>query len=105
MKKIILFLVTLFVTGLVHLPAIAEEASIELGQKLFNNPWIGASGNDASCMACHQSGEVLKNAGENHNLTEIINKCITGPLQGEKLDEQSIVMRSLKMYIQSLGKK
>ena len=105
MKKTTLFLITSSAIGLVSAPVFAEEASIELGQKLFNNPGLGASKNAISCNACHAEGEGLENAGENPNLAAIINKCIIGPLEGEKLDEQTVAMRSLKMYIQSLGKK
>ena len=105
MKKTISFLATSFAIGLMSVSAFAEEASVELGQKLFNNPGLGASKNATSCNVCHPNGEGLENAGENPKLTMMINKCITGPLQGEKLNEQTAAMGSLKMYIQSLGKK
>ena len=104
MKKTILFLVTSFAIGLMSVPAFAEESSVELGKKLFNNSGLGASKNAINCNTCHPNGEGLENVGKNPKLTAIINKCIIGPLQGEKLNEQTVAMQSLKMYIQSLSK-
>lgn len=85
-------------------PAMAEKSSVELGKKLFNDPGLGASKNDKSCNTCHNDGKGLEKAGGNPKLTKVINKCITGPLEGEKIDGRTVAMRSLKMYIQSLSK-
>ncbi|MBI5556193.1 MAG: hypothetical protein HY885_00990 [Deltaproteobacteria bacterium] len=85
-------------------PLSAEEASVELGQKLFNNPGLGASKNDKSCNSCHENGKGMDKAGKNPELALMINKCIKGPLQGEGISEDSVAMRSLKLYIQSLAK-
>jgi len=82
----------------------AEEPSVELGKKLFNNPGLGASQNAISCVVCHPDGEGLQNAGQKSNLTETINQCIIGPLKGEALYEDTVAMKSLVMYIQSLAK-
>jgi len=46
----------------------------------------------------------LEHAGSKKNLSKMINRCITGPLGGQKIDGRKVEMRSLKMYIQSLGK-
>lgn len=104
MKKTISFFVISFAIGLMSVLAFAEEDSVELGQKLFNNSGLGASKNAINCNTCHPSGEGLEDAGKNPNLVAMINKCIIGPLEGEKINEQTVAMRSLKMYIQSLSK-
>ncbi|MBU0481240.1 MAG: cytochrome-c peroxidase [Proteobacteria bacterium] len=104
MKTIISFLVTSFVICLMSAAAFADEVSVELGQQLFNNPGLGASQNAINCNTCHPNGEGLEHAGGKANLAAIINKCIVGPLKGEKLNEQTVAMQSLMMYIQSLSK-
>jgi cytochrome c peroxidase len=81
-----------------------EEASVELGRKLFNNPGLGGSKNSVNCNTCHQNGEDLQNAGQKPNLTAIINQCIIGPLKGEAINDHTVAMESLRMYIMSLGK-
>lgn len=86
------------------LPA-AEKSSLELGQKLFNDATLGGSKNETSCTTCHQDGKGLEKAGAKKDLVKMINNCITGPLKGEKIDGRSVEMRSLKMYIESLGSK
>lgn len=80
------------------------ESSVELGKKLFNDPTLGGSTNDKSCNSCHADGKGLEKAGAKDNLSDIINQCVTGPLGGQKIDGRTVEMRSLKMYIQSLGK-
>ena len=91
--------VSLFAGG----SAWAEKSSVEMGQKLFNDTSLGGSTNDKSCASCHPGGEGMEKAGTRDDLTKMINRCITGPLAGEKLDGRKVEMRSLKMYIQSLG--
>ena len=83
----------------------AEKSSVEYGKKLFNDPTLGGSTNDKTCNSCHNNGKGLENSGNNPELVKMINTCISGPLQGNKLDGRTVPMRSLKMYIQSLGKK
>ena len=82
----------------------AQKSSVELGKKLFEDPGLGGSTNSKSCASCHPGGEGLENAGDNPKLTSMINRCITGPLKGSKIDGRKVEMRSLKMYIQSLEK-
>lgn len=82
----------------------AGKTSVEYGQKLFKDPSLGGSANEKSCASCHPGGEGLETAGENKKLVKMINRCITGPLKGEKIDGRSAEMRSLKLFIQSLGK-
>lgn len=80
------------------------ESSVETGKKLFNDPSLGGSTNDKSCNSCHADGKGLEQAGAKENLSEIINRCVTGQLGGAKIDGRTVEMRSLKMYIQSLAK-
>ena len=105
MKKTFSLLAAALICLVVTMPAFAAEASVELGQKLFNTPGLGASRNEVTCNSCHPNGKGLEHAGNKANLTEIINKCISGPLKGEALNEQTAAMQSLKMYIQSLAAK
>ena len=83
--------------------ALAGKSSVEYGKELFNDPHLGGSTNAESCNSCHPNGEGLGKAGSNPKLSNIINQCITGPMKGEKIDGRSVEMRSLKMYIESLG--
>ena len=82
----------------------AENPSVELGEKLFNNPGLGASKNDTSCGTCHPKGKGMEKAGANPQLAAMINRCIQGPLKGEGINEKTQAMESLKMYIKSLVK-
>jgi hypothetical protein len=80
----------------------AEGPSIERGKALFGSSELGTSGK--SCATCHPGGARLTEAagyGE-AELTKIINTCISKPLKGKKLDDDSVEMKSLVMYIQSL---
>ena len=90
---------SLLVTSLVMAQA---QSSAEHGKKLFNDPTLGGSTNETSCNTCHDNGKGLEKAGDNPKLVKMINKCITGPLKGEKIDGRTVEMRSLKMYIESL---
>ncbi len=94
-------------------PAMAGEAqkpSVELGKKLFNDPSLGTNGK--ACSTCHQSEEkvgVLAAkgvwfGGRARTLEQAINICVTGPLAGKALPENSVEMKSIAMYMQSLIK-
>ncbi len=83
--------------------ALAGKSSVEYGKQLFNDPTLGGSTNESSCNTCHAAGKGLEKSGSNPKLVKVINQCITGPLKGEKIDGRTVDMRSLKMYIQSLG--
>ena len=102
-KGIMRSIVVIGVAGVVSL-ALAEKSSVELGKKLFNDPALGGSTNSKTCNTCHPGGEGLEDADSIPNLAEMINRCITGPLQGDEINEQTAEMRSLKVYIQSLSK-
>ena len=106
MKKLLTIKATLLITiFMVAGVCLAEKSSVEYGQKLFNDSSLGGSSNEKSCASCHPGGEGLEKAGDNKKLVKMINRCITGPLKGEKIDGRSTEMRSLKLFIQSLGSK
>lgn len=104
MKKILSLSGIAVAVALLSFPVWAEDASVELGKKLFSNPGLGASQNALSCNTCHPEGVGLEKAGGNPNLAALINQCIVGPLSGEKINEETVAMQSLKLYIQSLNK-
>jgi cytochrome c553 len=83
--------------------ALAGKSSVDYGKQLFNGASLGGSKNSSSCNTCHADGKGLEKSGSNPKLVKVINQCITGPLEGEKIDGRTAEMRSLKMYIQSLG--
>jgi len=70
----------------------------------FNDPSLAGSSNVRSCNICHKNGSGLERAGKKKTLTKTIQQCIKGPLGGAKLDESSVEVQSLKMYIESLSK-
>jgi len=80
----------------------AGKSSSETGKEIFNDPKLGGSSNDSSCNSCHAGGKGLENASANKKLSKVINKCLVGKMEGEKMDGRTVSMRSLKMYIQSL---
>ncbi|NTV66130.1 MAG: cytochrome C [Chlorobaculum sp.] len=80
----------------------AQNPSAEYGKKLFNDPTLGGATASKSCNNCHPSGKGVENAWKNPKLGEQINTCITGALKGKALPMESVQMRSLIMYLQSL---
>ena len=102
----ILIMVCLAVISLVFFssPLIsAEKPSVEHGKKLFYDPTLGGSTNDANCGKCHSEGSGLETAGERKDLGKMINRCITNPIAGKALADDSSEMQNLKAYIKSLG--
>jgi cytochrome c peroxidase len=83
---------------------VAEEVpSAEKGQTLFNDPALSGSTNDRSCGSCHPGGQGLEHSGKLEHLAVITNQCITGPMKGKKLNDQSPEMQSIILYMNSLG--
>ena len=80
----------------------AGKSSSETGKEMFNDPKLGSSSNESSCNSCHAGGKGLENAAANKKLSKVINKCLVGKMEGEKIDGRTVSMRSLKKYIQSL---
>lgn len=81
----------------------AQEASVEAGKALFNDPKLGTSGK--TCATCHIDGKGLDKAAANKELENTINACITKPLKGKALDSKSSEMKSLVMYLKGLSAK
>ncbi len=81
----------------------AQGVSLELGEKLFNDPSLGTTGK--SCNTCHTDGKNLSRAGAMKDLAGVINSCITQNLKGKALDVNSVEMKSMILYVKSLGQK
>jgi cytochrome c peroxidase len=81
----------------------AGKSSAEMGKEMFNDSKLNGSANDSSCNSCHAGGKGLENAAGNKKFTKLVNNCLVGRMEGEKLDGRSVSTRSLKMYIQSLA--
>ena len=81
----------------------ADAPSVEQGKTLFESSTLGTSGK--SCATCHPGGRKLEWAGtmDEAKLTNIINRCIAGPLKGKQLDPASPEMKSLILYLRSLA--
>ena len=103
-KTIALLAVCVTVALMAAAPLGAGESSIEQGKELFSAKTLGGSTNETSCSSCHPGGKGLEKAGKKSNLGDMINRCIAGPLGGQRVEEASPEMGSLKMYIESLGK-
>ncbi|MBN1928423.1 MAG: cytochrome C [Chlorobiaceae bacterium] len=80
----------------------AERPSAALGEKLFNDPKLGGATGTKSCGSCHQDGAGIEFSYKKPNLPQIINMCITRGLGGAPLAEDSVEMKSLILYHQSL---
>jgi hypothetical protein len=82
----------------------AEKPSVAAGKKLFASTELGTSG--MTCEGCHPGGQGLEKAAtyEEKKLGKIVNTCITKPLKGKELAAGSAELKSLVMYIKSLGK-
>jgi len=104
MKKHGLTIFLALMLGLAVTSAGADEATAEKGKNLFSEPTLGGSTTPASCNDCHPGGKNLEMAGEKPNLKSMINTCIRQALKGQPLEEQSVEMESLVLYIRSLGK-
>ena len=91
--------------------AFAAGASAKKGKALFNDTKLGTAGN--SCNTCHPDGKGLEAAGAkkewktpagaSKTLADAVNTCITMALKGKALDVKSDKMKSMVMYIKSLG--
>ena len=98
---ILLVLTVVFVVSIAF--ALQNEASMEKGKALFNDPTLGTSGK--ACSACHADGKGLEKAAAKSDLENTINTCITKGLKGKSLDVKSMEMQSLALYIRSFGAK
>jgi len=103
MKAALIMAVVLAAAGMMGGNAsAAEPPSVAYGKKLFNDPALGGSTNSKSCNSCHPLGKGLETAGSRPGLVQTINRCITVPLKGKAIAENSVEMQSLRLYIESL---
>ena len=104
MKKINLVITTIIAGLFLTSMAYGGKISIEYGEEMFNDKKLSSSANESSCNSCHAGGKGLENTAGNSKLSKAINACLTGHMEGDKLDGRKAEMRSLKKYVQSLGK-
>jgi cytochrome c peroxidase len=104
MKKVswLFVILSLLVSSVGYLIA-AEGPSVALGKKLFNDKTLGGATGSVSCNTCHPGGKGLAKAGQHPDLAAIINSCITDSLKGQKIAPDSVEMKSLLLYIKTLG--
>jgi cytochrome c len=96
---VLVVLVIVFGAGLVF--AASQEATIDKGKALFNDPKLGIV--EKSCNTCHKDGKGMEKAAGKKDLELIINSCITGALKGKALDVKSTDMQSLVLYIKNFA--
>lgn len=97
--------IAMLAAGLAGLSLTAYAAgtpSVELGKKLFNDLALGGATGAKTCASCHPNGKGVENAWKNPNLAKQINTCIVGALKGKPLPLESVEMKSLVLYHQSL---
>jgi cytochrome c peroxidase len=101
--KIALFLILATAVG-IGIVFAAEQASVEKGKVMFNDPKLGTV--EKSCNSCHADGKGLEKAAAKSDLPDIINTCITKGLKGTAIDVKSAEMQSMVLYIKTFeGKK
>ena len=81
--------------------AAQQEASVEKGKALFNDPKLGTTGK--SCNDCHRNGSGMEKAAGRTDIVSIVNGCIQASIKGTPLDAKSAEMQSLVLYIKSFG--
>ncbi len=78
---------------------------MQRGKELFESPALGTNGR--SCASCHAGGKKLEWVGtyDDAKLSAIINTCIKKPLRGKPLPTDSDDLKSMILYIRSIGGK
>lgn len=82
----------------------AAEGNPQKGEKLFSDPKLAGSQNDTACIKCHPGKDAFKAMSKDRDLNKIINMCITKPLAGNALEDDSQEIKDLKSYILSQSK-
>jgi len=82
----------------------ASDGNQANGEKLFSDPNLSGSQNDNACIKCHPRKDEFKSLSKNKDLNKMINACITNPLAGKALENDSQEMKDLKSYILSQSK-
>ena len=98
---------TILLSVLFAAPVVAaQRASAKWGAQLFKDPSFAGSPNSKSCLSCHADAGTLKPALaklSREKMTEMINKCISGQLQGHPLEAAAEEMRAIRMYFNRLS--
>jgi len=102
MKSVKTAMLVAVMVGVGSVAQAEQTPSVEYGKKLFNDPSLGGATGSKSCATCHPSGKGLENAWKNSKLAHQINTCIAGALRGKPLPLESVQMKSLILYHQSL---
>lgn len=103
MKKTALFIGCVCILSVTAV-CFAAEGNPEKGKLLFSDPALAGSQNDTACTKCHPGETPFKSISKDKDLNKIINMCITKPLAGHALAEDSQEMNDLKSYILSQSK-
>ena len=103
MKKKALILSSVFIISVISV-CFAVEGDPENGEELFSDPKLAGSQNDTACIKCHPGKDAFKSMSKDKDLNKIINMCITRPLGGNALKNDSQEMKDLKSYILSQTK-
>lgn len=100
MKKYVFLLI---LTAVATFALAYDGVSLEKGRELFSSKKLGTNGK--TCNFCHSNGKGLEKASlyDDGELGTIINQCVTISLNGEILDPESTDMKSLIIYIKSIG--
>ena len=101
--RTVAFFLLVVLTGAGMLIAGQPEATKDRGKMLFNDPKLGTTGK--SCNDCHPNGKGAEKAAAKNesDIARIVNACITNSIKGKALETNSNEMRSLVLYIKSLG--
>lgn len=85
--------------------AMQHDASVANGKALFNDPKLGTTGK--SCNDCHPNGSGAEKVASKNDayIEDTVNGCINQSIKGKALDVKSVEMRSIVLYIKSLGDK
>ena len=103
MKKNVMILSCVFILSTIS-ACFAAGGNLENGKKLFSDPNLSGSQNDTACIKCHSGKDAFKSMSKDIDLNKIINVCITKPLAGNALENDSQEMMDLKSYILSQSK-
>ena len=101
--KLVLPMVLLFMISTIPVFAAQQDASVENGKILFNDPKLGTNGK--TCNTCHRDGKGLENAAKRADLDEMVSSCIKASLKGKFFEANSVEVRSLSLYIKSMAEK
>jgi cytochrome c len=103
--KTVTVVIFMLIFGVGAALAVQQDASLEKGKALFNDPKLGTTGK--SCNDCHVNGKGADKAASRDDayIKRVINGCITQSIKGAPLESNSVEMQSMVLYIKSLANK